>query len=147
MRHFEFCENYEGKAIMPFRSTIASAGYDFFVPLGSSFLITPGDIAFIHTGIKAKFPVGEVLYIFSRSSVAAKRGIVLANGVGVVDPDYYNNPTNEGNIIIALKNTSSEPQMVLEGERIAQGIFSPFFLVDDDSAVDLRTGGLGSTGK
>ena len=89
----------------------------------------------------------EYLSIFIRSGLAFKQGLMLANGTGIVDSDYYNNPDNEGHIMIAYYNTADTPYHVEKGERIGQGIFMKYLTVDDDSAAGIRTGGIGSTGK
>lgn len=85
MRKFEFVErveNLEGKKL-PERSTSASAGYDFFNP--EEVEIKPKEIKYVKTGIKAAFPEGEMLMLCNRSSNPKKKGLVLANGVGIVD--------------------------------------------------------------
>lgn len=60
--------------------------------------------------------------------------------------DFYNNPENEGNITIALTNTSDVPQTIEDGERIAQGIFCKYLKADCDYTDGERKGGIGSSG-
>ena len=72
---------------------------------------------------------------------------MLANSTGIVDSDYYNNPDNEGHIMIAYYNTGDTPYTVEKGDRIGQGIFMKYLTVDEDTASGMRTGGIGSTGK
>ena len=100
----------------------------------------------VKTGIKAKFPSNEALFLFNRSS-NPKRGLYLATGVSIVDSDYYNNEDNEGHIFIPFINLSQDDYMIEPGDRIAQGVFMNFNLVDDDVADGKRSGGFGSTGE
>lgn len=143
-RGFEKVSGYE-YVNLPQRKTKQSAGYDIESAVDD--VITPGETKLIPTGIKAYMDENEWLGIYIRSSIAVKYGIILANSVAVIDSDYYNNPDNEGHIMIALMNTSEMPYTVKKGDRIAQGIFHQYYKVDNDSADDDRTGGMGSTGK
>ena len=72
---------------------------------------------------------------------------MLANSTGIIDCDYYNNPDNEGHIMIAYYNTKDVPYTIKKGERIAQGIFMKYLTTDDDDASGIRMGGIGSTGQ
>ena len=101
----------------------------------------------IPTGIKVYMDENEWLGIYIRSSLAIKYGLILANSVAVIDSDYYNNPDNEGHIMLPIRNVSGMPYTVKKGDRIAQGIFHRYYKVDNDSADGDRTGGIGSTGK
>lgn len=143
-RGFEKVSGYE-YVNFPKRKTKQSAGYD--IESAVNVVITPGETKLIPTGLKAYMCENEWLGIYIRSSIAVKHGIVLANNVAVIDSDYYNNPDNKGHIMIALMNTSEMPYTVKKGDRIAQGIFHQYYKVDNDSADDDRTGGIGSTGK
>lgn len=100
----------------------------------------------VKTGIKANFPSNEALFLFNRSS-NPKRGLYLATGVSIVDSDYYNNKDNEGHIFIPFINLSQDDYMIKPGDRVAQGVFMNFNLVDDDIADGKRNGGFGSTGE
>lgn len=132
-----------GEVRLPKRATAGSAGYDFFSPVTGT--LWSGDTAVIPTGIKCKLEPGTVLQIYPRSSWGIKRGIQLANSVGIIDADYYNNESNEGHIMIALKNTSHTNREIKAGDAIAQGIVMRFEVVDDDDTTAERTGGIGST--
>lgn len=102
----------------------------------------------VPTGIKAYMQPGEVLMLFNRSSGPLKRRLVLPNGVGIIDADYYNNPNNEGEIFVQLINYGLTDYHVKKGERIAQGIFVPYLTADDESTPQsVREGGFGSTKK
>lgn len=130
---------------LPKRKTKQSAGYDIESAIDA--VITPGETKVIPTGIKACMKPYEWLGVYVRSSLAIKYGLILANGVGVIDSDYYNNPDNEGHIMLPIRNVSGMPYTVKKGDRIAQGIFHRYYKVDGDSADGDRTGGIGSTGK
>lgn len=129
----------------PRRATIGSAGYDFFSPI--SFKLSPGETIKFPTCIKCSLNRGCVLMIFPRSSLGFKYRLQLDNTVGVVDEDYYNNESNEGNIFIKITNDSKSGK-ILEvncGDAIAQGIIMSYGVTDDDDASTFRTGGIGST--
>ena len=150
---FEFVKRYlecphfgaEGKTTrVPERSTKHAAGYDFYNP--EKVEINPGEIVYVKTGVKAKFPEEVALLLLNRSSNPKKKGLELANGVGLVDADYYDNPDNEGEIAFAFKNTRAYTVTIEEGEKLGQGMFVPFFITNDDNTENERTGGFGSTG-
>jgi len=150
IRKFEVVENWarknEGVEIkLPKRATKFSTGYDFFVPTDT--ILIPNKPTFIHTDVKAHIPDDEFLSIYIRSSLAVKKEIVLINGVGIVDADYSrNNNKNDGNIMICLMNTNKKYITLNQGERVAQGIFQKYYIVEDDEVEKIRNGGVGSTG-
>ena len=146
IRGFELVSKYEGKVeLLPQRETAHSAGYD--LKAAETVKIQPGEIELVPTGLKAYMLRDEVLYLFDRSSNLRKQGVVLANSVGVIDSDYYNNPSNEGLIFAQFKNITNEVVVIEEGTRIIQGVFNKFLTIDNDNAQGTRVGGLGSTGK
>ena len=145
MSKFEICKGYENKATLPERGTKYSAGYDFYTTNDSPIEIGAGETVTIPTGIKAYMNNDEVLLIHVRSSVGIKRGLVLANITPVIDSDYVDNEFNEGNIILAIRNTTDETVVIQPRERIAQGIFMKYLTTDDDNASGERKGGIGST--
>ena len=130
--------------ILPKRSTVFSAGYDFYSPIDC--VIGSGEQKSIPSGVKAYMLSDEVLKIYPRSSMGVKKHLILPNTVGIIDSDYYNNPSNEGHIMIFLYNYGNTPQVVHKGDKIAQGIFQKF-LISDDVPDDSRAGGIGSTGE
>lgn len=131
---------------LPARSTSFSAGYDF-VSL-EDFVLQPLESRKIPTGIKACMEQDEVLLLLVRSSMGFKNNIRMCNQVGVIDQDYYNNINNEGHIWIKLQNEGDVPYEVKQGDRIAQGIFTKFLIVDNEEKIESnRTGGIGSTNK
>ena len=131
---------------MPARKTKTSAGYDICVP--EDVPLRPGRLVMVPTGVKAYMQEDEFLGVHIRSSMAIKKGIRLVNNMGIIDADYYNNPDNEGHIMLALVNTGLKPLVLKKGERIAQGIFYKYLTTDDDNAAEKkeRSGGFGSTG-
>lgn len=143
-RGFEKVSGYE-YVNFPKRKTKQSAGYD--IESAVNVVITPGETKLIPTGLKAYMCENEWLGIYIRSSIAVKYGIILANSVAVIDSDYYNNPDNEGHIMLPIRNVSGMPYTVKKGDRIAQGIFHRYYKVDGDKTDGDRTGGIGSTGK
>ncbi len=149
-RGFEVAKGFEDKGInLPVRKTAKSAGYDFeccedtLVPSFKKGM----NPTLIPTGVKAYFKKDEVLYIFNRSSNPKKKGLVLANSVGVIDADYYGNPDNDGHIMFAFYNIKDEDIVIKKGEAIGQGIFQKFLTSDDDQATGERLSGFGSTSK
>lgn len=156
MPKFEFTSNLRGKQL-PKRSTKGSAGYDFFAPC--DFIIPSGWThlwnfirkravvpAMVPTGVKAKMASNEALFLYNRSSNPG-RGLVMANGVGVIDSDYYNNESNEGEICFMFYNLMPWSVKIEEGQKIGQGVFTLFRKTSDDEATATRKGGVGSTGK
>ena len=101
----------------------------------------------IKTGIKAYMQDDEFLALYNRSSNPKKKGLILANSVGIIDKDYYENPDNDGHIMFAFYNIKEEDVVIKKGEAIGQGIFQKFFAIDNDSAEGERVGGFGSTSK
>ncbi len=142
-RGFEVAHGFEDKGVkLPKRATILSAGYDFRAL--SDVTIEPHKTAKVKTGVKAYMMGDEALMLYPRSSMGIKRGINLANGVAVIDADYYNNKDNDGHIIICLYNMTDTQQVIKAGERIAQGVFTKYHTAGDIPC-NVRTGGTGST--
>ncbi|MGE5676019.1 MAG: dUTP diphosphatase [Mycobacterium leprae] len=144
-RRFAPIKAYAGRVALPQRKTAFSAGYDLAAVEETT--IAPGAVALVPTGLKAYMGESEVLLLSVRSSLAVKRGVSLANGIGVIDADYVDNPDNEGHILIALRNHTDGPVTIGVGERVAQGIFLPYLTTVDDAAAGKRAGGFGSTGR
>ena len=146
-RGFEIISTYKDKNInLPSRKTAKSAGYD--LEAGTDVLIEAGKTAIIPTGLKAYMLDDEYLGIHIRSSLAFKKNLNLINAQGIIDADYYNNPDNEGHIMIGIINFGTEDVQIKKGMRIAQAIFYKFLTVDDEILDDtIRQGGFGSTGE
>ncbi|MCF8009453.1 MAG: hypothetical protein K9K32_06775, partial [Halanaerobiales bacterium] len=106
----------------------------------------PGSEIKIPTGIKAYMQPDEVLFAYPRSSLGFKYYCRLANTIGVIDADYYNNEDNEGHIWIKIRNEGDKQMKIKCGEAICQVIFQKYLLVDGDSFEgERRKGGIGST--
>ncbi len=131
----------DAEIILPIRATAHSAGHDFYSPV--EILLSPGKPTMIWTDVKAYMPEDEVLLLHVRSSMG-KVPVILANGTGIIDADYYGNPGNDGNIGIMLLNLSNHLHQINIGDRIAQGIFVRYFAADGDASGE-RIGGFGST--
>lgn len=130
---------------LPKRGTKNSAGYDFEALY--DFVIKPGEIKKIPLGIKASMNDNEVLFILVRSSQGFKYNVRMCNQVGVIDSDYYNNSDNEGHIFIKLQNQGDNDYVVKTGDKICQGIFINYLVVDNEEKIERkRLSGIGSTG-
>lgn len=138
-------ELYESYAL-PKRSTKYSAGYDFFSLY--DFILKPGEIKKIPTGIKIKMNHDEMLMLFVRSSMGFKYNVRMCNQVGIFESDYYNNETNEGHAWLKIQNEGDKDYIVKKGDAICQGVFTKFLTIDNEEEIkNTRTGGLGSTNK
>lgn len=175
-RGFEIVERYANQGLnLPKRQTKMAAGYDFEVAedfelpsiwrlnfvrifrlIRNGHELNEQDFELsqkilkpllVPTGIKAYMPENEVLILANRSSNPLKRGLILPNGIGVIDADYYDNPKNEGEIFVQLVNFGVKSVKLKKGERIAQGIFMPYLVADDEEEItSARVGGFGSSG-
>ena len=150
LRGFEIAKGWEDKNInLPKRSTKYAAGYD--VEAAEDIVIPafkPGvKPTLVPTGLKAYMQDDEMLCLYNRSSNPKKKGLVLANSVGIVDKDYYGNSDNDGHIMYAFWNFKDEDIKVEKGERIGQAIFQKYLVADNDVSGGERTGGFGSTDK
>lgn len=99
----------------------------------------------VSTGLKCKLDSGTYLELSVRSSTPLKHWLILANGVGIIDADYYNNPDNEGEIFLQLINLAPFDIVIKKGEFIGQGIIKSYLTTEDDNASGERIGGFGST--
>lgn len=147
-RGFEIARGFEeAKINLPARSTKNSAGYD--IEAAEDVVIPSFEAGqkpvLVKTGLKAYMQEDEMLILANRSSNPGKKGLILANSIGVVDSDYYGNPDNDGHIMFAFFNFKDEDVEIKKGDRIGQGIFQKYLIVDDDIAEGERTGGFGST--
>lgn len=149
-RGFEVAKGYEDKQInLPVRKTAHSAGYDVeaaedcIVPV-----FKPGQKpTLIKTGLKAYCEPDEFYMLCNRSSNPGKKGLVMANSVGIIDSDYYENPDNDGHFMYAYYNFFDHDVEIKKGDVIGQAIFMKYLTTDDDAAEGKRMGGFGSTSK
>ena len=132
-------------ATMPSRGSNASAGYD--VHLTEDVTLKPNERKLTFTGVALELDNDKVAELHIRSSVGVKKGVILSNGTGIIDSDYYANESNGGDIGIPLWNTSKKTVEFKKGERVAQIIIKQYYTVVDCGANGNRTGGFGSSGK
>ena len=169
-----FCDGDKIGVRLPTRATAHSAGYDFsvsdsivvpsiynimehmdgyiakkvpyqlkdFKSLTKSLGLRP---TLVPTGVKCQLDDDKYLELSVRSSTPLSAWLVLANGVGIIDSDYYNNSDNEGEIFFQLINLSPVDIVLQPGDVIGQGIIKSYGLTDNDQASGVRAGGLGST--
>ena len=133
-------------AVIPTRGSEYAAGYDLYSCIDEDLYIPSGKTKKIGTGIAMEIPHGYFGAIYARSGLATKRGLRLANSVGVIDEDY------RGEVFIPLHNHSDVPQLITHGDRIAQLAFVPYYqaqfdVVDELDETERGAGGFGSTGK
>ncbi len=147
MRKFEVVrDNYRvhpnTEIKLPQRATSGSIGYDFYSP--ADYTVKPGEIVKIWTDVKVRMNPGEGFLINIRSSMGSRWTLVTEQGW--LDYDYADNPSNDGNAGVFLRNITDEVQHIYKGDKIAQGMFIRYLITDDDNATSERTGGFGSTG-
>ena len=150
IRGFEVAKGFENESInLPERKTKYSAGYD--VEAAEDCVIPAFKLGqaptLVKTGLKAYMPEDEYLMLCNRSSNPKKKGLVMANSIGIIDSDYYENPDNDGHIMFAFFNVKDVDVEIKKGDAIGQGIFKQYLVTDDDVAEGERLGGFGSTNK
>lgn len=147
VRGFEIIASFsQAGLVIPERKTAYSAGYD--IAAAQDMIAHAGQLTLIPTGLKAYMPADEYLAVHIRSGLSIRHQLCLMNGQGIIDADYYNNPDNEGHIIVAVWNAGMSAVPIAKGTRIAQGIFQKYLLADHENALEkiVRSGGFGSTG-
>jgi dUTP pyrophosphatase len=128
---------------LPAYETPGAAGFDLASSVDMT--IEPGQVALVPTGLVIEVPTGHLLGVFARSSTPLKRGLMVANGVGVVDSDYCG-PADE--IKIEVFNFTAKPVTIRRGDRLAQGVILPFVRAEwrEEQETDRPTrGGFGAT--
>ena len=149
-RGFEIAKGFEDKEInLPVRKTKYSAGYDIEAAEDT---VIPSfkkgqNPTLIKTGLKAYMKEDEYLMLCNRSSNPKKKGLVMANSIGIIDKDYYGNPDNDGHFMFPFYNVKEEDIVIKKGEAIGQAIFQKYLIIDNDEAEGERIGGFGSTSK
>ena len=129
---------------LPKYESAGAAGFD--LASSADMTVKPGEVTLVPTGLVIEVPQGHLLGVFARSSTPLKRGLMVANGVGVVDPDYCG-PNDE--IKIEVFNFTPAPVSIARGDRLAQGVVLPFVRAEwlEGAGPDAPTrGGFGSTG-
>ena len=135
-------------AAVPIYASEGAAAFDFFVPAGETVVINPGFSMLVGTKLAMAIPAGYMMLLFSRSGHGAKKGIRLANCVGVIDSDY------RGEVMGSLFNDSSSTFTLASGDRFMQGVvierptvtFSVLAEGEELTATSRGAGGFGSTG-
>ena len=148
MIRFERVSRIEEEIKLPTRATNGSAGYDFYAI--EDIELPAGELTRIPTGIKCKITPFMALILANRSSNPSKRNLVLSNGIGVIDSDYYGNASNDGEIMFEFYNFSEKSVIIKKGEKIGQGFITHVVRVENDvveSPDAVRDGGFGSTDK
>jgi dUTP pyrophosphatase len=136
---------------LPTYQSDMAAGIDLHACIESPLSLLPqAPAAMVSTGIAIHIGRPDIVaLILPRSGLGARHGVVLAQAVGTIDPDY------QGPWIVALVNRNAlgtPPVVIRPGERIAQAVFLPlirptFRVVEEFSAATTRGGGgFGSTG-
>lgn len=141
----KFRQYPDKEIIIPEHATSESAGLDIRTPV--QLIIPPFSRVVVATDLKAFMQPNEFLSIHIRSSIGIKKGLILTNCTGIIDMDFFENEENDGNIQLALTNTTAETIVIAENERVAQGIFQPFLRVGGQQTANKRTGGIGKTGR
>lgn len=134
---------------LPMKGSKDAAGWDLYAYHENEqhiFMIKPGEVQKIKTGIAAALDPGTAGLILPRSGLATKQGLRPANTPGLIDADY------RGQIIVALRNDTETVQYFKAGSRIAQMVVIPyisegFYLVENLDETDRGIGGFGSTGQ
>jgi len=130
---------------LPRRADAGACASDIYSPVEIELL--PGERALIWTDVKAYMQEGEVCIANVRSS-HGKPLVRLANTQGWIDQTYHNNESNDGNIGIFISNEGNESFVIQQGDRIAQLMFIPFLVPDNDNPIhNKRIGAFGSSGK
>ncbi len=134
------------QAVIPTYGTEYSAGADIYSCIPEPIHLAPGKTVLIPTGIAMEIPTGYVGLVYARSSLAVKRGLAPANKVSVIDSDY------RGELMVPILNHSDTEQVIEPAERIAQMIFTPYYMACFEETDTLENtnrgaGGFGSTGK
>lgn len=128
---------------LPVYQTAGAAGFD--LAASESMTVAPGEVALVPTGLVVAVPPGHFLGVFARSSTPLKRGLMVANGVGIVDSDYCG-PADE--LKIEVYNFTTSPVRIEPGDRLAQGVLQPCARVvweEQGEAAGASRGGFGST--
>lgn len=150
VRGFEVAKGFENEGVnMPVRKTKFSAGYD--IEAAEDCVIPAFKLGqkptLVKTGLKAYMQEDEYLMLCNRSSNPFKKGLVLANSIGIIDADYYGNPDNDGAFMYAFYNMFDKDVEIKKGDVIGQAIFKKYEIIDGDIAEGERVGGFGSTSK
>ena len=129
---------------LPQYETAGSVGFDLLAR--ESITILPGEIKLIPNNIVVEVPLGYMLMLANRSSTPKKQGLMLANGIGVIDLDYCG-PEDEVRTLVY--NFTDTPTTIQRGDKISQGIFVRMDKAEWEEVDEVKNetrGGFGSTG-
>ena len=134
----------KSNAKLPERKTKGSVGFDIAACLDDDITISPGETQMVGSGLAIALKPGYAAFLYARSGLGIKKGVIPANCVGVIDSDY------RGEVIVGLKNTSNTEFLVKDGDRIAQMVIAKcqlpeIILCDDLDETTRGAGGFGST--
>jgi len=125
---------------------LAANGEEYVPVVVQQIFLADNRPTLVKTGLKCRVPEGMVLKLFPRSSLAYKKNLTVANNVGIIDADYFENESNDGHIMVAVLNRGTKPVEIKKGERIAQAILEQFYVFPrEETPVAARVGGFGST--
>jgi len=133
---------------LPTIATKDSAAFDIYS--NETITINPQESAWFWTDVKVKLRKGEHLITYPRSSVGIDMNLMIANTNGLIDKDYYNNPNNDGNILVVMFNIGKKSVTIHKGDRFVQAVVYKHVRNTEDFGHILkriRKGGIGSTGK
>lgn len=116
--------------LLPKRETKKAAAYDFYALF--DYVLKPGEIKKIPTGVKVIMEDDDCLLLLDRSSMGFNFNVRMCNQVGVIDADYYNNKSNEGHMWIKIQNEGDKDYVVKKGDGMCQGMFIKYLKTDDD---------------
>lgn len=116
--------------LLPKRETRKAAAYDFYALF--DYVLKPGEIKKIPTGVKVIMEDDDCLLLLDRSSMGFNFNVRMCNQVGVIDADYYNNKSNEGHMWIKIQNEGDKDYVVKKGDGMCQGMFIKYLKTDDD---------------
>ncbi len=153
---FYVAEEYKKnpEKLLPKRSTKGSAGYDLIIPYDCDINVDSPGLYVLDTFVKIEVPKDIVAKMYVRSSIGIKKGIVLANGTGIIDSDFKDTikvPLVRNRISVIsesfVEGIDDEKPKIRKGDRIVQIVFTKYYTTEDDTTVEERNGGIGSTGK
>lgn len=134
----------DASAALPAYHSGGAAAFD--LAAAEDVVVAPGEVRLVRTGLVVEVPAGHCLAIVARSSLPLRKGLIVANGVGIVDSDYCG-PEDE--VKVEVMNLTGAPVALNRGERIAQGLILAVARVEWEDVIESRNptrGGFGATG-
>lgn len=137
-------KRFDKELPLPKRQTAGAAAFDLMAR--EAIMINPGTVGYIPLNVAIEIPADHFLLVAARSGTH-KKGLIMANGIGIIDPDFSG---NDDEIKAVYYNFTAAPVAIEKGERIAQGMFIPvskFDWTETDEMKNKTRGGFGTTGK